>query len=144
MLKRDGGNGRTREAVAKLKTTVLDYKKDYDLKSFRGKSTKGKRKRSDTDEGDRPRGGRGAARYSGSAAHQLKAHGYELIFDSFDDDERAGIWERLIPVSSRIVSSAGFCTDTWLAATTPRSHCVSCDGPEQGRINCEAGRQTFK
>ena len=101
MLKHDGGDGRTTEAVRKLKTTVHDYKEDYGLKSFHGgKSNKGKRKRSDTDEGGQSGGGRDFARYGGSVAHQLKAHGYELISDSFED-ERGGIWERLIPVPSR-------------------------------------------
>ena len=135
-----GGDGRTSEAVGKLKTIVHDYKKDYSLKSFRGgKSTKGKRKRSDTDEGDQSGGGRGPARYGGSAAHQLKAHGYELTFDSFED-ERGGIWERLIQVPSRNCFPSQDLALTWLVATAPCSHCVSCDRPEQGRINWKAGR----
>ena len=36
----------------------------------------------------------------GSGAHQLKAHGYEMVPDSFED-ESGGIWERLIPVPLR-------------------------------------------
>lgn len=101
MLKLDGADDRTSEAVGKLKTTVHDYKESYGLKTFRGgKTTKGKRKRSDADEGDRSGAGRSSARYGGSATQQLKAHGYELVLDFFED-ERGGVWKRLIQVQSR-------------------------------------------
>ena len=101
MLKHEGDNLITSDAVSKLRTTVQQYKKDYCLPTFRSRqSTKGKRKRSHSDEGDQTVGGRGSARHSGSAAHQLQAHGYGLIPDSFED-ESGGLWERLIQVRTR-------------------------------------------
>ena len=100
-----------RDMVGKLRQTVHNYKKDYGLRTFRSTKTKTKgkrkRKRSYADDGSQSGNGQGPARDggSGSVAYQLKAHGYEIVPDTFED-ESGGIWERLplVRLRNRFVS----------------------------------------
>jgi len=101
-LKRESVDGQTNAAVEALHTTVNDYKEDYNLTTFYSDARKRKRSsRSRGDQEDQSGGGRYPARHSGSAAHQLKAHGYELVPYSFED-ESGGIWEHLIQLPPHI------------------------------------------
>jgi hypothetical protein len=80
-------------------STVHDYKKDSNLKTFCFNNALGKRKRSTTDEGDQSTSGQSSVCY-GSTARQLIAHGYEIVPESFED-EKGDLWEPLIPVRPR-------------------------------------------
>jgi len=100
-LKRESVHGQTDAAVKAFRSIVHDYKEHYDLSTFYSDAPKPKRKRGHSpsrgDQEGGSGGGRYPARHSGSAAHQLKAHGYELVPYSFED-ESGGIWEHLIQV----------------------------------------------
>jgi hypothetical protein len=101
-LQREVTDNMTNRALLRLLNATDDYKKGYNLKTFRStKETKGKgkRKRSDTDEGGRS-GDAQSLGDRGSVANELEAQGYKVVSDSFVD-ERGGLWETLTPVRPR-------------------------------------------
>jgi len=99
-LKRESVHGQTDAAVK-----AFHYKEHYNLSTFYSDAPKPKRKRGRSPSRGDQEGGSGGGRYptrhSRSAAHQLKAHRYELVPYSFED-ESGGIWECLIQVPKKL------------------------------------------